>query len=91
MQQPSKNGDKNLLTLTINFDPATQQVGLVFDTAQFKTWDFMLAILEQAKVHAQDRKRDAYVAGMQQMAQQAMVDQQLQAAMQQGKGKLLHG
>ncbi len=59
--------------ITITFDPETQGIGIGFDSKDFKTWDFVVAILGIAKDQA-EHNRD--VARMQAMQQKAMAEHQ---------------
>ncbi len=71
---------QTLPTIKVSLDAATQTVALDFDTKQFKTWDYLIAVLDMAKAHAEMNRRMAQNAAMQQMAQQQMIAAQEEAA-----------
>ena len=79
--------NKPLPTIEVMFDPDSQAIGLRFDNTQFKTWDFVAAVLEGAKLQAIESGRMARAMAMQ---QQAMREQ---AALQQGSqlAEKIHG
>lgn len=60
--------------IILEFDPETQSVTTKFDPREFKTWDFVLAVLDMGKRHAE---QTAEIVRMQAMQQAAM--QQAQA------------
>lgn len=43
--------------LTLTYDAESQLVRLDFDPLQFRTWDFVIAALEMAKMEAERRKK----------------------------------
>lgn len=56
--------------INIVFDPDKQSVSIKFKTEDFKTWDYILGILEMAKIQAQFQKQQAMmIAAMNQQAQ----------------------
>ena len=57
-----------LPTLHVVYDPLKQAVGIQFEATDFKTWDFVLAILDMAKMKAQTQQKMAQVAMLQQAA-----------------------
>jgi hypothetical protein len=59
-------------TLTIVWDADKQAVGLGFDANAFKTWTFIIGLLEMAKNMA---IQNEHMARMQAMAQQAEAQQ----------------
>lgn len=59
--------------LKIILDPDKQTVGIKFDNSEFKTWDFILATLEMARIAAEFQKQQAMM--MQAMQQQAAAQQ----------------
>jgi hypothetical protein len=62
--EPEKN------TINIIWDPEKQAVGLKFNNADFKTWTFVVGVLQMAVDSANERKEQAQmVAAMQQQAQ----------------------
>ncbi len=67
------NGDKptpQVAGIHIDFDVNTQTVTLTFDQTQFRTWDFVLAVLDMAKRQAEMMRQHALMnAAMQQQAQ----------------------
>ena len=72
--------DKQLPTLEISWDNSKQLIGFAFDPKEFKTWDFVIALLDMAKGQAEQRRRETQMAVM----QQAIQDQAI-------RGKLLRG
>jgi len=67
--------------IVIQYNPATQAVALKFDPAQFKTFEFILGILEMAKLWTQHMKIGAIQVVAQQQAQQMMMAAQQEAAL----------
>lgn len=66
-----------LPTLTITWDPATQNAMLTFSVDEFKTWDMIMAVLEmvhrQAETSLKHQQAQAMIMAQQQAAQdQAM-------------------
>lgn len=55
--------------LKILFDPKSQSVGISFDKDEFKTWDFILGVIEMGKRAAEFQKQQTMM--MQAMQQQA--------------------
>ncbi len=53
-----------LPAILVGWDNDSQLVHLKFDTKQFKSWDFVLAVLEMAKSRAQDEKKKAQMEAM---------------------------
>jgi hypothetical protein len=79
-------------TIAVSFDPATQHIGLVFDVTQFKTWDFVVAILEGAKQQAIQSGQMARAMAMQHQAmEQAVRAAQGSQLAQQVHKQILHG
>ncbi len=70
--------------IEVRWDAATQNVQLDFDTKQFKSWDFLVAVLDMAKAQAEFNRRMA-----QQMAAQQAMQQQVMAAQEQEAVKRL--
>ena len=68
-----------LPTIKLTWDPANQSVGLKFDPKEFKSWDFILALLEQAKLGA-DVQRQMHIGRV--MQQQAFEHQKAQQQVQ---------
>lgn len=61
-------------TITLTLDQDRQHVDVTFDASQFLTWDYVLAILEMARLKAEQSKRYAEMAQLQrQMREQAQV------------------
>lgn len=76
---------QTLIEMTITFDPQTHATGLRFDPQKIRNWDFVLGLLEMGKLHALDKKREAYMAFMQQQQLQAAQEQQLLQELQSRK------
>lgn len=59
LSDPAKSarGESPLARLTVTFDPERQVAHLEFDPLAFRTWDFVLGVLEMARVEAERRKR----------------------------------
>ena len=55
--------------LTVEWNAEAQAVALDFDPAELKTWDFVIAVLKMAIAKAEDSRKMAMMAEMQQMAQ----------------------
>ncbi len=99
--KPSANGksnapgapeNKKLPTIEVKFDPATQQIGIVFKVEEFKTWDFIVAVLEAAKQQAIVSGQMARMMAMQQQAmRQEIAQQQGNAVAQQVHKNILRG
>ncbi len=62
-------------SITIGWDAEAQGVTLHFKSNEFKTWDFVLALLDMAKQKAETLKRVAQMNALQQQAAQAHHDQ----------------
>lgn len=66
------NGEvKKVPAILIGWDQETQTVGVQFDSQQFKTFDFLIAVLDMAKGWAQDAKRQKIMATMIEQEQRA--------------------
>lgn len=59
--------------LKIVFDPKAKTVGMTFDAKEFGTWDYILGILEMAKIHASFMRQQSLM--MQQMQAEAQMRQ----------------
>lgn len=71
--------------LAIAWMPEKQKVELRFaagEQGEFKTWDFVLGILDMAKQKAEEQKRMGQLAALQQMQAQAARDQAILQKMQ---------
>ena len=68
---------KELLTMAVLYDPDTQSIGLRFDNAQFRNWEFVIGVLDMAKQKAEHMKRMAEIAMIQQQAQAQNLANQL--------------
>ncbi len=66
------NGDS---ALVITWDAQTHTVGVRFDSRHFKTWDFVIAVLDMAKQKAEETKRLGQIKHMQRQALEAAQDQ----------------
>jgi len=75
---PGAPENKEWPTIQVIFNPETQQVGVRFDNTEFKTWDFVIGLLEAGKQQAIQSGEMARA-----MAMQAQMQQQA-AALQQG-------
>jgi hypothetical protein len=52
------NGEKaQLPAIAVGWDAEAQGIQLQFDPGQFKTWEFVLAVLEMAVRHAETQHR----------------------------------
>ena len=69
--------EQEVFTLQVNFDTETQTVGLGFNPQEYKTWEFVLAILEMARHKAEDAKRLAFMSAMQAQAQEEQIRRNL--------------
>lgn len=71
-------------TIKVLWDPEKQEVSVQFQTDQFKTWDFVDAILNMAKAKCQEANRMSKVQQMQQAVAMAQQEQQLRRQIMQG-------
>ncbi len=62
------DGGVEIHPLVVRFEPGTQMVSLQFNTGHFKTWEFVLAVLEMAKLHAEKCLKAQLIQSMQQQA-----------------------
>lgn len=62
-------GGRKLPAISVGFDAETQGVALQFDPKAFKSWEFVLAVLEMAKLKAEAQYRVQLAANMQQALQ----------------------
>lgn len=62
-----------LPTLALVWDAEAQRVRLQFDPADFRTWEFVIALLEMAKQAAEMNLRMAHAQAMQQAQAQRPV------------------
>lgn len=83
---PSARGFHPLVRLTVTFDPERQVAHLEFDQPAFRTWDFVLGVLEMARVEAERRKRFKETEILVAQQQQAQLQRSLAQA---GPGLLL--
>lgn len=77
------NAPKALPTIEIAWDQDIQDIKLVFDHEQFKTFDFMLGLLEMARIRLDAQRQLSFAQAMQAKAMQQQAQQQ--AAMQQAR------
>lgn len=70
-QEPSND----LPALRCIWNEETQQVGLQFDNKVFKSWTFIMWVLDEAKRKAEEQ----YKMGIARMAQQQMMEMQRDA------------
>lgn len=63
-----ENGGLKKPTIIIEWDADRQQAVVSFDSTQFKTWEFVLAVIEMAKLHAETNRRVAEVMNIQRQA-----------------------
>jgi hypothetical protein len=75
---------ENLPQLSIAWNAETQMVQLGFDPDHFKTWDFILAVLDMARQNAEQMKELAKLAAMQQRAKAHQENQVLARALRNG-------
>ncbi len=80
MNAELNGGPKNLPGIVVGFDPEAQQVHLKFDAKDFRTWEFVEAILDMAVEKAKQLK----IAARMQAMQQAQIDQQAQQVIKNG-------
>lgn len=60
--------DRKIPVIAVAWDEKKQIVGIQFDKAEFRTWDFVIAVLDMAKAQADQHRRMAQIAAMQQQA-----------------------
>lgn len=69
----SANGEEQKVPyVVILWNQQTQQVGLQFNSDDFRTWDFLIAVLDMAKRKAEDHRRVQQLQAMQQQQVEAM-------------------
>jgi hypothetical protein len=81
-----ENGQEHHPTIQVLWDEKTQNVALRFDPKEFRSWPFMIGILEMA---AKECDKQWRLSQMMQLGQQAQEQQQAQALVQKlqlGKG-----
>lgn len=85
MQEEELNGAKEKIlqvpALAIGWNEQEQRVQLTFDPAHFKTWEFILGILEMAKNEATARRQLVLMQNM----QQAQIDSALRQRVMSGR------
>lgn len=59
--------------LTVLYNPDTQSVEVQFEAAQFRTWEFILGVLEMAKLTATAKRQMSQMVAMQQQAAEAQM------------------
>lgn len=57
-------------TIKVAWNEETHQVGVAFDTREFKTWDFVISVLEMAKRQAETQARIVQMNALQAQAQE---------------------
>ena len=67
-------GPKNLPGIVIGWDAETQAVHLQFAPNQFKTWGFVIGVLQMALDKAIDQKKQAQQADMMRQIQEQEMD-----------------
>ena len=67
----SNDQKKKLPTLEITWDASTYDICLNFKEEDFKNWEFVIAILEMAKIRADQTRKQTMLLGMQQAAETA--------------------
>ena len=78
-------GPQQLPAITIGWDSYHQLVRVHFDTDQFRTWDFALAVLDMAKKEIERQQKTAMINQMQQQASEAQQAQALAQKLQLGR------
>lgn len=79
---PENNGDSDgtvvpeFADFTIRFNPTLQAIDLKYDPKEFKTWDFVLGILQMAVVKITQVRNMQIVQQLQQQQMQAMAEAQ---------------
>lgn len=71
--QVDQNIVKSSHELKIIFDPAKQGVSLNYDLSEFGTWEYIIGVLEMAKMHAMTMRQKTLM--MQAMQEQAAAQQ----------------
>jgi hypothetical protein len=61
--------------LTVKFDSERQAAEVYFDPNEFRSWDFIIGVLEMAKLYANTMRANSIMVQQQQAMQQAMRDQ----------------
>lgn len=78
--EPKTNGQPaKVPEIKIGWDAEHQSIGLSFDTKEFKTWEFVLAVLKMAERRAE---QEAEVARMQMMLHKQHTAMEAQAIRQ---------
>ena len=69
MNEQNGQIEQPIKKLVLEWNPERQDVGLSFDPAEFKSWEFIIAILEMAKQKAGGIQKVMQMQHMQQQAQ----------------------
>ncbi len=75
------DGGVEIHPLVVRYEPATQNVTLQFNTGHYKTWEFILAVLEMAKLHAEKCLKAQLIQTMQQQAADATLSARVQESL----------
>lgn len=82
--------DKKLPAVSIGWDAEKQGIQFAFNTGEFKTWNFIIALLEMAKLKAESEQRFQDTAQRQAqllaMAQQQQHDAAIMNQVMRGNG-----
>lgn len=81
MHDEDNGGPKQLPAIMVGWNAESQTVHLAFDNQQFKTWDFVITLLEMAKLQAEDKKRMAVMANLQQQSQERAMAERVRQAL----------
>ncbi len=73
------DGGVEIHQLVVRYEPENQSVTLQFNTFHFKSWDFVLAVLEMARLHAEKCLKAQLIQTMQKQAADAALASQVQA------------
>ncbi len=76
----NNGGPKQLPAIAIGWNAEAQIVEIQFDPAHFKTWDFVIALLDMAKLQAENNRRLAQLRAMQQQSQDEAIRKALAAS-----------
>lgn len=75
--EQDNGGVKKLPAISIAFDPDAQIVHLQFDPNEFKTWDYILSLLNMARQKAEENQAIGRMLNAKAMMEQAAQQQSL--------------
>lgn len=82
---PDPDKGPDYAKIIVSWDPVAQRVGVQFKNNEFKTWDFVLAVLDMATKSVEANARAANLIAMQQAAMEQQRDAALAQRLRQGR------